>query len=219
MTPDYEKAALAAMETLIKYGIDSAPVDPLWILKHTPGVAVMTFSEVSSKANVDRSDLMDILGCENQDAVTTVHISEKDNLYYVAFNRMLPSTVAARALARELGHIVLGHDGTRTKEVRYEEAKTFALHLLCPRPLIHSLQATGIRMTDDVISDITGFDHLCMQCLRKLPQVNIPVETNRKVRDQMKPYTKSLFEYYRYAMNHDVSALADLGSYMDGYEE
>ena len=179
----------------------------------------MTYSEISKRVNIERKDLMDVLGCENQDAVTTVHLNDDSNLYYVAFNRMLPSVIAARALARELGHIVMGHDGSKTEDVRDEEAKAFAVNLLCPRPLIHSLQATAIRVTDDVVSDITGFDHRCISCLRKIPAVYVPEELNRKVRDQMKPYIISLFEYYRYASKKDASALADLGTYMDGYKE
>ena len=34
MTPDYQKAAIKAMETLIQYQIGTAPIDPLPILKN-----------------------------------------------------------------------------------------------------------------------------------------------------------------------------------------
>ena len=43
MHPDYEAAAIAATETLIKYGITSAPVSPLRMLKSIPGVLVVTY--------------------------------------------------------------------------------------------------------------------------------------------------------------------------------
>ncbi len=38
MTPDYDRAASAAIETLIRFSITSAPVAPLHILKQYPGV-------------------------------------------------------------------------------------------------------------------------------------------------------------------------------------
>lgn len=219
MTPDYQKAAIKATETLIKYNIGAAPIDPLPILKKTPGVLVMTFAEVSDKASVDRKEILDMLGCENHDAVTTVIMNDSNLKYVVTYNRMLSSKIIDRALARELGHIILGHDGSKPENVRNEEAKCFAHHLLCPRPLIHSMQAAGIRLTVETVGNITGFYDYCLSCIRKQPPVKVPAELNRIVRDQFMPYIKELFEYMRYASQKDGSALADFGAYMDGYEE
>ena len=218
MTPDYQKAAIVAAETLIKYQIGTAPIDPLPILKKTPGVIVLTFAEMSQKTNIDRKEILDTFGCKNQDAVTTVFLD--DGLkYVVTYNLMLSSGIIRRALARELGHILLGHDGSRPEEVRNEEAKCFAHHLLCPRPLIHLLQATGIRLTVEALGNITGFYDHCLSCIRKQPAVSVPAELNKKVAGQFMPYVINLFEYQRYAALHDGSALADLGAYMDYYEE
>lgn len=219
MTPDYEKAAIKATETLIKYNIGAAPIDPLPILKNTPGVLVMTFEDVSNKANVDRKDILNILGCENQDAVTTVILKEDDLKYVVTYNRLLSSKIIERALARELGHILLQHNGTKPEDIRNEEAKCFAHHLLCPRPLIHSIQSAGIKLTVETVGNITGFYDYCLSCIRKQPSVKVPAALNRQVRDQFMPYIMNLFEYQRYATRNDVSALADFGVYMDGYEE
>jgi len=47
MKPDFETAALRAAETLVTYGINSAPVSPLPILKKIPGVFVVTFQAIS----------------------------------------------------------------------------------------------------------------------------------------------------------------------------
>ena len=219
MTPDFEKAALKATETLIQYNIGTAPIDALPILKNTPGVLVKTFSEISEEKNIDRKDIIDTLGCKNQDAITTVLIDGSDLKYVVAYNRMLSAGIVNRALARELGHIILGHDGSRPEAVRNEEAKCFAHHLLCPRPLIHSLQAANIRLTTEIIGNITGFYDYCLSCIRMQPAVHVPAELNRQVRNQFMPYIKNLFEYQRYASIKDGSALADLGAYMEGYEE
>jgi len=219
MTPDYEKAAIKATETLIQYNISTAPIDPLPLLKKTPGVLVFTFKEMSDRTNIDRKDILNQLGCNNQDAVTTVFLAGGKQKYVVTYNQLLSTGIISRALARELGHIVLGHDGTRPEDVRQEEAKCFAHHLLCPRPLIHLIEATGLRMTTEIIANVTGFYDYCLSCIRKQPSVRVPAELNRKVRDQFMPYIMNLIDYQRYASLRDGSALADLGHYMEGYEE
>lgn len=219
MTPDFEKAATKAAETLIKYNIGTAPVDPLPILKKTPGVLVMTFEEMSSKTNIDRKEILDKLGCSNQDALTTVFVNDEKLQYIVTYNRLLSAGIVSRALARELGHIVMGHDGTKTEEVRNAEAICFAHHLMCPRPLIHALQAINIRLTTETVGNITGFYDYCLSCIRKQPGVKVPAELNKKVRDQFLPYIYNMLDYQRYASLKDGSALADFGSYMDYYEE
>ena len=219
MKPDYERAAIKAAEILIKHNIRTAPVDPFPILKQTPGVLVMSFQEMSAITNTDRKEIINMFGCSNQDAVTTVFIDGDDVRYIVSYNRMLSVNLFQRARARELGHIVLGHDGSRPEEVRTEEAICFANHLLAPRPLIHAIQSAGIRLTVEVLGNITGcYDH-CLSCMRSLPAVNVPAELNRIVRDQFMPYINNFFEFQRHATLKDGSALADFGTFMDGYVE
>ena len=219
MIPDYQTAAIKATETLIKYGINSAPVDPLPILKRLASVIVMSFETFSRENNIERKCVMSMLGEKNQDAITIVNIVDNKKQYLVAYNQMLSVNLCYRALARELGHIVLGHDGTKPEEVRNEEAIAFAHHLLCPRPLIHTIQATGMKITTEMFGNITGCYDYCLSCMRKQPSVEVPAELNRIVRDNFMPYVMNLFEYQRYASRKDTSALVDFGSYMDGYAE
>lgn len=219
MTPDYEKAAIKATETLIKFGVSTTPIDPLPILKRTPNVYVITFAEMSEKTNIDRCEIIRTFGQQNQDAVTTVFSNGNDRKYIVAYNMLLSSKYVDRALARELGHIILDHDGTRPEEVRDAEAKCFAHHLLCPRPLIHVLQATGLRLTYEMFGNVTGCYDYCLSCMRKLPPVHVPAELNRQLRGQLMPYIMNLFDFLRYASIKDGSALVDLNNYMEGYEE
>ena len=219
MMPDYQKAATKAAEILVKYKIGTAPVDPLPILKRTPGVIVFTFEEMSSRTNIDRKEILDTLGCNNQDAVTTVFLDDDQLKYVVTYNRMLSNGIISRALARELGHIILGHDGSRPEEVRNEEARCFAHHLLCPRPLIHLLQESRIRLSVETVGNITGFYDYCLSCIRKQPSVMIQADLNRQIKEQFMPYIRNLMEYQRYASTEDTSALADLGEYMEGYAE
>jgi hypothetical protein len=76
-----------------------------------------------------------------------------------------------------------------------------------------------MRLTVELLGNITGFYDYCLSCIRKQPSVNVPAELNRMIRDQFMPYIMNLFEYQRYASIKDGSALADLGVYMNDYEE
>jgi len=219
MTPDYERAATLAAETLIKYGITSAPVDPLPILKRQSNVLVLSFEAMSKELGQDRHCVMDMFGERNQDAITSVHVVNGLPRYLVAYNQLLSNNLVQRALARELGHIILGHDGSRPEDVRNEEARCFAHHLLVPRALVHSIKALGIRLTVEVLGNITGCYDYCLSCMRRQPSVHVDPELNRLIRFQFKPYIFNFFEYQRYASITDGSALADFGTYMEGYEE
>ena len=129
MKPDFETAAIKATEILIRYGISTAPVDPLPILKKYPGVFVVSFKEMSELSGFSRSNLLNACGEYNQDAVTTVNVEDGKLRYLVAYNQALPQALVQRSLARELGHIVLGHDGSKPEDIRLEEAICFANHL------------------------------------------------------------------------------------------
>ena len=219
MNPDYQTAAIKATETLIANGISTTPIDPLPILKKMPNVLVLSFAEMCDDVGMERRSVVSLFGEKNQDAVTSAHLVDGKTLYVVGYNQQLPNYLVQRALARELGHIVLGHDGTRTELIRTEEAKCFAHHFLCPRALIHAVQAMNIRITTEVLGNLTGCYDRCLFCMRHLPGVHVPAELNRAVRDQMMPYIMNFFEFQRYVSLDDRSALADFGTYMDLYEE
>ena len=137
MEPNYDRAAIAAMKILVRHNITETPIVTMPILKNYPGVRVMSFTHMADMAGMERSDLVPLFGT-NQDAVTFhLGMSIEDVEYVVVYNMRLPHEIICRGLARELGHIVLGHDGvTRPKEVRLAEAMCFAHHLLSPRPII-----------------------------------------------------------------------------------
>lgn len=219
MKPDYERAAVKATHVLIENGINSAPVSPLPILKRLPGVLVVSFEKLSEDLNMTRQCVLDLFGQNNQDAFTSVQIIHGKPHYLVTYNQRLSANLIQRALARELGHIVLGHDASTPEDVRNEEAKCFAHHLLCPRPLLHNILATGLRLTTEVLGNLTGCYDYCLSCMRRQPAVAVPADLNRAVRDNFFPYIMNFFEFQRYARLTDGSALADLGTYMDGYEE
>ena len=218
MKPDYELAALKATEMLIKHGISAAPVMPLPVFKSTPGCVVMSFTEMSSRIGVDRQNLITMFDEENHDAVTSIHFEDGKLRYLVTYNQRLPLYLLQRALAREMGHIVLGHDGTKPEEVRMAEAYCFAHHLLCPRPLIHAIMQE-IPVTVEVLGSITGCYERCLARMRKEPGAKVPKELNRELLKQFDAYIRNFLGFQKILSADDTSALADFGTYMDGYEE
>ena len=219
MTPDYDRAATAATEILIRYGISTAPVDPIPIFKKAPGFNVVTFTEMSQLLGMDRQELVSTFEAENHDAVTSVYMKDGRPHYLVAYNMRLPQYIIQRALAREMGHIVLGHDGTRPEDVRNAEALCFAHHLLCPRALIHAIQASGTKITVEVLGNTTGCYERCLIGMRKTPATHVPADLNRLVRDQFADYLSDFLDFQSYLAKDDDSMIANFGSFMDGYEE
>ena len=116
--------------------------------------------------------------------------------YVVVYNMRLPCEDVRRAIARELGHIVLGHDGqTRPTEVRMAEAVCFAHHLLSPRPIINMIQQSGMPFTMNVLAHTTGCSGDCVDEMRMIPGTNVPKELNRLVKDL---FADHINEYIRF---------------------
>lgn len=219
MTPDLERAALMAAETLIKYRVCSAPVDPVPILKEIQGVILLSFSEMAIRTGTPRDEIIRMFGTGNQDAVTSLKILDGKTRYLVAYNQRLPFYMLQRALARELGHIVLGHDGTRPEDVRLAEAVTFARHLLAPRALIRSLQDADIKITVETLGNITGCYERCLAGMRLTPGAHVPPALNDKIRDQFSEYVSNFVDFQNTVIQYDESMLANFGTFMDNYEE
>ena len=219
MTPDYDRAATAAAEVLIKYGISSAPVDPIPIFKKAENFNIVTFTEMSSMIGMSRQDLVSTFEAENHDAVSSVYLKNGKKHYLVAYNMRLPQYIVQRALAREMGHIVLGHDGTRPEDVRNAEALCFAHHLLCPRALIHAIQEAGTKITVEVLGNTTGCYERCLIGMRRTPATHVSADLNRLVRAQFSDYIEDFLDFQSYLSQDDESMIANFGTFMDGYEE
>ena len=121
MKPDFQKAEQKAKE-LREAGADC----PLAILKTLPNVASASFAAASARFGIDRETLLSMFDHGNQDAITMF----KDGRYLVIYNQELPCKTIRHAVARELGHIVMEHDGSRPEDVRMQEAEYFAEQFL-----------------------------------------------------------------------------------------
>ena len=219
-TPDYQTAAVKALEILIEHKITETPINPLPILLNYPGVRVMPFTNMADRAGVDRDDLVPMFG-KNQDAATFhLNMDIPDVSYVVVYNMRLPYEIIWRGVARELAHIVLRHDGaTRTPEARMKEALCFAHHLICPRPVIRIIQDSGMPLTMSALANTTGCSDECVEDMQTIPGVYTPPELNRQVRCL---FERGINEYIRFHMSSpmiDKSPVVDLGAYMTGYTE
>ena len=84
MTPDYDRAATAAAEILIKYDVRTAPVDPIPIFKKADGFNVVTFTEMSRLIGVNRAEVLSAFSAENHDAVSSAYLKDGHPHYLVA---------------------------------------------------------------------------------------------------------------------------------------
>lgn len=213
--PDVERAALAASETLIRHHIDNAPIFPMSILQSMPNVIVMTFTEMADKSGMDRTNLVTMFGSDTQDVIAYL----RGNEYCVAYNQRLPYYMLQRAMARELGHILLGHHtSTLPEQTQTMEALYFSRYLLCPRPLLKRLFDAGINMTVETLGNITGLYGRSLAGIRETPGAHIPTQINCKIRDQFTGYLQRAMDYIKSESVENV-AKATFGSYMDNYEE
>jgi len=216
MMPDYDMAATKAAECLIKYNVSSSPVSPLPILEQMEDVMVVTFSDMSSANGLRKRDILPLFG-KNRDAVTSIHTDDGRPFYVVAYDSFLPFGMVQRALARELGHIVLRHKGC--SEENTAEALCFSAHFLCPRPLVHAIQASCLHLSVDLLANLTGVFDQSLLAMRRLPATVVSSGLNRFVRNQFMPFVLNFFDYYQHVLPADGSAVVDFGTFMDGYEE
>ena len=121
MKPDFEKAALKAKE-LKEAGADC----PLMILKSLNHVDAASFADASARYGINREALLAMFDDGNQDAITMY----RNGSYLVIYNQELPCRIIRHAIARELGHIFMEHDGSRPEDVRMAEAEYFAEQFL-----------------------------------------------------------------------------------------
>lgn len=218
MTPDYESAAIKAMELLKEKNITETPVNPMQIMLDLPHVRVVPFTRMAAEAGMERSDLVPLFE-GNQDAATFILDSIQDVRYVVVYNMRLPCEIVRRAIARELGHIVLGHDGsTRPTDVRMTEAMCFAHHLLSPRPVLHLIQQE-MPITLSIMSQTMGCSEECVEDLQKIPGVHISPELNREILAQFAPRIREYMSFHRMSPMKDRSPVVDLGTFMDNYVE
>ena len=219
MMPDFDKAAARAMELLIENKTTETPVDSLSMILKYPVVRVVSFTRFAQQAGMDRHDLVPMFGANQDTATFRLDLDITGVKYVVVYNMRLPYEIIQRGIARELGHIALGHDGqTRPTDVRMAEAMCFAHHLISPRPVIAQLRQS-FPLTMNILTDTTGCSEDCVSDLQKIPGVHVPKELNREVKNLFKRGISEYIQFYKASKKEDRSPLVDFGTYMEGYEE
>jgi hypothetical protein len=217
--PDFQRAAIKAYETLRDHHITTLPIIPMEIIGSIPNVLVFAFTEAASFYGVGRAALFDILIDQNIDAITFSRTQNGIRRYIVAYNQRFPFDILQHALSVELGHIVLGHDDSMPEEEKRAEALCFAQHLLCPRPLVKTIQDAGAIPTVTTIGTMTGCYGRYIAGMRRTPGVQVPADLNRAVRDQLSDYVHAYLHCMALIGADDDSPEANFGTFMDGYEE
>ena len=218
-TPNLDTAAIEATKLLITRQIKTTPIDTLALMKNTPNVLLLSFAEIALLNNVNRDDIISLVGDKNQDALTAVSNENGTLSYTVMYNQLLPHAIVQKTIGRELGHIILGHDGSRSPEVRTAEAECFARHLICPRPILRMIEESGLRITVELVGALTGCRRRCLDGIHNTPGTRVPAELNRMVKEQFADCVKNFVNYARHVQPNDTSEIVDFGSYFDNYTE
>lgn len=119
MTPNLDRAARAAADISRRSAVFA---DPLHVLQSLPNVLMIAFFSSDGVLS-------------GHDSLTLVERKSGHLHYIVLYNSSLSPYQLRRALARELGHVVLCHDGSDPEYVWSEEADCFAFHFLA-RPAV-----------------------------------------------------------------------------------
>lgn len=121
MNLNYEVIASKAAKIAAAYSSN----DPLSILQSLPNVLLVPFNTTYTYIS---PSFKYALVVKDQDALTMVNDLDDNKQYIVIYNKDIPPFNLRFALARELGHIVLGNDDR-------SEANFFACQLISPAPV------------------------------------------------------------------------------------
>lgn len=142
MIPDLTKAAKKAEGVLLFHRVDLNNIDPLPILEKFRNVLLISYDSSCNAPSLPAPMFVS----DNQDSFTLVNKKDKKLQYIIIYNQSLPQDQLRLALARELGHVVLDHDGLSPEYIWSEEASCFAHHFLCPLGLIEQRKRRSKRV-------------------------------------------------------------------------
>lgn len=141
--PDYKRAVRLAYRTLLHLKVDKLPIDIVSICRQCKNTIIISYSKAEPFATMLGLNLVN--DAPSEMAFTyRIEPVEGPVVHLLLYNDE-PYQNAARlrfTLAHELGHIVLKHKGS--SYIEEAEANCFAQHLLCPEPLVKSLQEISV---------------------------------------------------------------------------
>lgn len=133
----FERAVTTAYECLVKNNVRALPVDVESLLSHYRNTHVLDVEQAADMLNKPTWLLNKDL--QMAEAWTYRMSDAAGETHYVVLLRregVHPARLRFN-MAHELGHIALGHEGSNENEER--EANCFAMHLLCPVPVLREM--------------------------------------------------------------------------------
>lgn len=220
MTPDFDRAATLAAETLIAHGICKLPVKPETIIPTVPNCALVPYRDVARLINISRDEVVAMFDPAKDAVCYTMNLSDGRHYYIVAYNQQKPFDRLRFTLAHELGHILCGHIGVKDKAVREAEADCFGRNLIMPRAMVAMLTRRGIPPIDTNFYNIAGCTPQCLERITQAPGAHVDKRLNRKIRELFIGYLDYLLDSDLIVREPDeTNHIVDLGKFMDGYEE
>lgn len=178
MTPDYENAALKAIQTVCAYNLDPYNTDPLFILKKLGNVRLISYgiSEINEAGFYCNEEMF---SKNDNEAFSLVNNNNGQLQYIVIYDQSKSPVKLHFALARELGHVILSHDGTTPEEIWLEEANCFAYHFLCPLPLLHKIKEESKQVNFRPIRKSLSWEFKDMRVFDSIDHLKLFVVTER----------------------------------------
>ena len=134
MKADLHLAALLAEKTLLRFGVDSLPVDPVAILQQIPNVRLMSTRRAREVTGITDARLL------GTDASVQAALIGGEEGWLILYRKDISVEQRRYNFAHELGHLALRHGGGMHEMWQEQEADCFALHLLMPDPLMRRVR-------------------------------------------------------------------------------
>ena len=140
--PNYHRATRSAYRTLLAAGIDRLPVNVVEICARCHDTTLVSFRTARGIMGWDFDPFFE---GPSRTALTIRRWLDGRAYHTIIWNDEEISITSGQgrfAVAHELAHVILRHQGGRHPAME-AEADLFAQHLLCPRPVLDVLQPSG----------------------------------------------------------------------------
>ena len=129
---NYNIATNKAYEILSLQDCISLPIDIFSIVNSLPNIRLKKYSDICKRFSISMDEFIDIAESEYGS------ILKKGNKSEIIYNDYKDITTNRFTVAHELGHVILNHKAKDANEEK--EANCFARNILCPIPIVKSLE-------------------------------------------------------------------------------
>ena len=172
--PNLARAARMAYRALLARSAGTLPVDPLDFLQACRNTRVLTLQAAAEALGVPAEDLAGLFAAGV--AAVTLQQRDAERAAYIVVYRPEGNPARLRfTLAHELGHRILGHEGS--DPAAEAEADCFASHLLCPEPALQQLLARfGGRIAPEQIAAACYVSYGCALTVLRRERPDLPAD-------------------------------------------